>query len=102
MGYWRDVSIEVENASDEAEAFFNTSMSGHLTGYDGDSLIALLTGAGFDAYISEFDSSKCKVIQGQTHDSLPTLSAYAEGVKPNNSSQESVIHDALLRYLNEG
>jgi predicted SAM-dependent methyltransferase len=81
-GYWRDVSVEVEKAGSECEAYFNLAMSGHLSGYDEENLLELFYKTGFESYVSRFDSSKHDIIRLETIDSFPTLSAYVEGVKP--------------------
>lgn len=74
-------SIEVENAKDDEEAFFNLATSGHPTGYTGEGLRSIIESLGFKAIISTFDKSLSPEIEKETVDSYPLISSFVEGIK---------------------
>ena len=73
------VNVGVENASDDAEAFFNLMMAGHKTIWDFTALKKLLEKKGFeDIQACRFSQSRSQTIRTQTIGMYPTLSLYVE------------------------
>lgn len=84
----------VENSSDDAEAFFNLSISGHLTYYDGEALKKLFEKVGLkNVDVMAFNKSRSRNIELETIDSFPEISVFVEGTK------DAPIKSDLQRYL---
>jgi glycosyltransferase involved in cell wall biosynthesis/predicted SAM-dependent methyltransferase len=76
----------VEEAIDDADAFYKMLIEGHKTVYDAPSLITLLTECGFDsAYVSGFNESRSDALKKQTVDMYPQTSLYVEAKKTIHS-----------------
>lgn len=76
---YKYINVGVEKAKDDAEAYYNLLLAGHLTIYDEDSLKKLMESVGFKEIkrVSPFES-RSKIIQTQTLTTHPDISVILE------------------------
>jgi len=97
---YKYVNIGVENAQDDAEAFYHLLLAEHQTIYDYASMKKLLEKAGFQKVKKmEPFKSQSKTIEKQTIPAYPTLSTYVESQKP--SAKEGKQTPLYKQYLYE-
>ena len=101
---YKHVNIGVENAPDDAEAFYHLLLAGHQTIYDYNSLKTALEKVGFqEVKRMEAFKSQSEAMQKQTISMYCTLSCYLEGKKPNVVSEKTIsVKDYLEGKIAEG
>lgn len=79
------INIGVEQAHDEAEAYYNLLLAGHKTIYDEESLSKIMKETGFIDIerVSPFES-RSEIIKKQTISTHPSLSLILEAQKPSS------------------
>ena len=97
---FRHVNIGVDNAPDDAEAFYHLLLAGHQTIYDAQSLKTALEKAGFaDIDVCKPFESASRVIELQTISMYPTLSIYLEVFKHEKKGSEIKRENSALTHV---
>lgn len=100
---FRHVNISVDNAPDDAEAFYQLLLSGHQTIYDFPSVRKALESQGFSlefkpdtiVEVKPFESAST-AIRLQTISMYPTLSLYVEARKPEKDIPQDKIRQEMV------
>lgn len=113
---YSSINVEVSNAMDNSDAFWNLLTNGHKTVYAYGDLERIFKDAGFvNVERMEYGASRSKVIQAETVDSFKEVSFYIEAEKPSksdspeivkvgnyNSTKSEPIHQYLEGVIREG